>query len=272
MTIKDRIYTVLKDSNKQWIPQNHNPSSASFKYPDGRIVGKDLLSLYYKWKGVPPSNPFSVESLLKFRLGDGAHEVLAKILSKAGIKHISEVAGKAQLPGLQKTISYRVDGLMEIDGNVEVLEVKSTDENQLLGRGWGIKDKGPKLEHIIQVLCYTNLVAGVKQARLLYIARDTGDMLEYIVGKEYEGVTFSGIVDRWRELERHLENNTVPLPEFKVWLNEDGEIMPVKQIKGQRYKSDWQAMYGDYKDMIYKDPKNYDLVTYNAEFKKKGIL
>lgn len=271
-TIKNIIYETLEKNNKQWTPANHNPSSASFKYPDGRVVGKDLLSLYLKWKGVPASNPITASALLRMDMGNAAHDTLAKILNKAGIKHISEVAGKAEIPGLKYKVSYRVDGLLELDGDLEVLEVKSSTDQQMFGKGWGIEDKGPKEDHCLQVLCYLNLVPGVKRARLLYISRDSGKMIEYVYSDKAIGdLNFAGIVSRWAELESHLISGIEPDPDFKAWLNDSKEVMDVKQIAGKKYKTAWQVSYDSYKDYIWKNPKNYKH-TYNYEFEQKGLI
>jgi hypothetical protein len=272
MSIKTIIYKTLEDNNKQYIPQYHNPSSASLKLPNGQILGKDLKSLYLKWKGILPSNPIESGALLRMEMGNGIHDIIAKILNKAGIKHISEVAGKSEVPGLKHKVSYRVDGLFELDGQLEVLEVKSSTDQQMFGKGWGIEDTGAKADHLLQVCCYLNLVPGVKQARLLYISRDSGRMIEYIYKNKNIGeITFSKILQRWIELETYLERNLEPDPDFKVWLNDDGNIMDVKQIKGKKYKSDWQALYDGYRDLIWKDPKNFEH-TYNAQFKAKGLI
>src|SRR5258708_22612971 len=144
MNIKNVIYDTLEKDSKQWTPANHNPSSASFKYKDGHIVGKDLLSMFYKWNGRVPSNPATPGAILRMRLGDGTHLILSQVLAKAGIKAMSEVSGKSAYPGLKKNISYRVDGLHELDGNLEVLEIKSTTDQVLNGKGWGIASSGPK--------------------------------------------------------------------------------------------------------------------------------
>jgi len=281
MKIAPLIYKTLEQDNKQWVPKNHNPSSASFKYSDGRVIGKDMLSLYLKWTGVPPSNPITAKALLNMRMGDATHEALAKILAKAGIKAKSEVKGEGFVPGLKNKISYRVDGLCELDGNIEVLEVKSTTDDAMMSSGWGIIDTGPKEDHILQLVCYLNLEPGVKAGRLIYVSRDTGELLEYRIERDgdkyfYSGsgavipeISFSGIVARWAELEKRLENQEMPEPEFRPWLNDDGEIMKVKQIKGKKYKTPWQCMYDSYKDYIWKNPANYKF-TMNAQFELSG--
>lgn len=285
MTIKSIIYETLEKENKQFVPQNHNPSSASFKTSTGKIVGKDMLSMYYKWKGVAPSNPSPASSILKMRLGDGVHTVVAGILAKAGIKALAEVGGKFHVATLKRPISYRVDGLHELNGELEVLEVKSVDEDQIIGRGWGIREKGPKADHLLQCICYFNVVPGVRRIRLLYIARDSGEMEEFILEKvsadSYAVLqgskildcpfSFRGITERWGELERALETNIIPPIEFRVWLNEEREFMKVKQIKGEKFKSQWEALYSPYADMIYKDPKNYQAATFNALLDKGDL-
>lgn len=275
MKLAKLIYETLEKNNKQWTPRNHYPSSASFKYADGTTIGPDILSQYLKWSGVVPSNPPNGKALLKMGLGNSAHNVIADILAKAGIKAKSEVKGESIIPGLKNKISYRVDGLQEFNEKLEVLEVKSSTDQMMFGAGWGIEDKGPKREHLLQVICYLNTEPGVKVARLLYVSRDSGELIEYEVerlgdsytldGNPIPELSFAGIVARWALLETHLENKQLPLPDYKVWLNDSGRVMPVKTINKKQYKSDWQAMYDPYRDLIWTDPKNFQH-TYNAKF------
>ena len=282
MQIKNIIYDTLEKENKQYLPKNHNPSSASFMFANGKVIGKDLLSQYLRWNGIKPTNPPGPGALLRMKLGDGTHNILSQILSKAGIKSMSEVSGVSTIPELTHPIGYRVDDLHEIDGELEVLEIKSGTDQNMFGKGWGIEDKGPKEEHLLQVICYLNLVPGVKRARLLYISRDSGQMLEYLIKGENDvyfidtekitELNFAGIISRWSVLESHLNTHILPPPDYKVWLNSDGKVMSVKQIKGIKYKSDWQALYDPYMSLIYENPQNYKIATYNFEFEEKGLL
>lgn len=282
MTIKKVIYDTIERENKSYTPTRHNPSSASFKYASGKTIGKDLLELYLKWKGTKPSNPITPQALLRMSLGNGAHDEIAKILAKAGIKAMSEVAGKSSIPGLKSQVSYRVDGLHELEGDLEVLEVKSSTDQAMFGHGWGIEDTGAKDDHILQVVCYLNLIPGVRRARLLYLSRDSGKMIEFVVtkgsgdyyrldDKDIPEISFAGIIKRWEALETAVALNVKPDPDYKAWLNDSGEVMDVKQIKGRRYKTDWQVSYSSFRDLIWKDPDYYKF-TYNAEFKEKGLL
>lgn len=279
--IKSLIYDTLEKDNKDWTPKGHYPSSASFKFDNGDLVGPDLLDGFLKWSGVKPSNPSEASDILRMRLGDGVHSVLAKIFQRCGLKVLNEVSGKVQIEGLKHPISYRTDQLLEVDGKLIVLEVKSSTEQQMFGRGWGINDKGPKMDHLLQVFCYLELVPLVNSGRLLYIARDSGKMLEYEIEKwgpndlyyvnqrAVAEVTWEGILNRWRLLEKALEEKKQPDPEYKAWINDKtGEVMDKKTIKGVAYKTDWRVLYSSYKDLIWKDPKNYKF-TYNAQHEAK---
>jgi hypothetical protein len=266
------IYDTVEKENKNWIPKAHYPSSASFKFPNGLLVGPDLLDQWLKWKGVQPSNPSDGPGLLKMRLGNGAHKELEKVLQKSGVKVMSEVAGKYQHPLLVYPISYRVDHLIEDEEGLGVLEVKSSMQQQMYSPYFGIKVKGIKLDHALQVLDYLKLVPGVKRGKLLYIDRGTGGMLEFDlwIGDDgllhYEGeglkrtleITWDGIIERRRLLEAAVKLDTPPEPEYRAWINEKtGEVMPKKTIHGKEFKTNWRVMYSDYKDYIWKNPENF---------------
>lgn len=278
------IYDTLEseEEKRRWTPKAHYPSSASFKLADGSLIGPDLLTSYLKWTGVPPSNPSDGASLLKMRMGDGAHKELATIFAKANVKAVSETGAKVVVPGLRMPVSYRTDLQIELDGKLKVVEVKSSQEQQMFNKNYGICVKGPKLDHLLQVICYLNLVPGADTAIILYIDRGTGGMLEFTVskdgnggylldGKPLFGLTWSGIVDRWVELERALDAKVAPEPEYHAWINEtSGNVMPKKTVKGEELKTPWRVLYNDYRDHIWKNPDNFKF-SLNAIMDKEGI-
>lgn len=262
------VYDTLEKNDGVRIPSAHYPSSASFKYSSGEVIGPDLLNEYLKWTGTTPSNPAGPKGILKMRLGDGTHIVLQKILEKCGVKVLSEVSIKANIPGLKYPISGRVDQLIEIEGKLLALEIKSTTDQQMYGTKFykGIIDDGPKPDHLLQVLVYLKTFPGVTGGKLLYIARDTGAMIEFDVtldgpdhlkvnGESVPELNWLGVIERWIELEAALEHKDIPFPEHLAWLNDKGEVMPVKTIKGKQLKTPWRTLYSSYKDLIWKDPK-----------------
>lgn len=284
------VYDTLERNRKDWTPKAHYPSSASFKFSDGRLIGPDLLNEYLKWTGVTASNPSNGASLLKMELGNAAHKGLEKILQKSGMEVMSEVAGKLQLKDLKSPISYRVDHLIEDENELAVLEVKSTMQQQMYSP-WGIQAKGPWAthpDHLLQVICYLEMVPGVKLGKLLYIDRGSGGMLEYNVNRlpasgfysvsnsdatnavVIPEVTWPGIIKRWKDLELAVASGKAPDPEYRAWINEKtGEVMPKKTIKGKEFKTNWRVLYSGYKDYIWKNP-DYFKFSYN-ENPPKGV-
>lgn len=275
MKLSALILDTLVAQNKDWTPKAHYPSSASFQHPSGEVVGPDMLSQYLKWTGVKPTNPPDGPAILKMKLGNGTHETLAKILSHSGVKCMSETSFRVKVSGLQYEVSGRTDFLIEdSDGNLEVDEAKSSSDSAMFGKEWGegkfsINDLGPKDDHKLQVICYLNCIPGLKRGRFLYIARDTGRMLEYVMeklpndhyaidGVGVHGLSWAGIVDRWAKLEAAVKSGVAPAPDYRAWINEkSGEVMKVKQIDGVKYKTHWRVLYDNYRDAIWRDPKNF---------------
>lgn len=261
------IYKTLEETNREFVPQAHYPSSASFKYADGTTIGPDILSQYLKHTGVRPSNPPDGPSLLRMRLGDGAHTTIADALGKANVKACPEAKFKNAVPGLRLPISGRVDNLIELDGELEVIEVKSTGDQAMFGKGWGIESKGPKEDHQLQLICYLQNIPGLKRGRFLYVGRESGAMLEFVMersgdtyainGKPVKELSWAGIVARWAELENLVEAKTPPPPDYRPWLKKEGGIQAIKTIRGVASKTPWRVEYDPFRDHIWLDPANF---------------
>lgn len=277
--LSNLILKTLESQNKDWVPKSHYPSSAGFKYADGAVVGPDILSQFLRWTGVKPSNPPDGPSIMKMRLGDATHKALADILAKAGINVLTETSFKRNVEGLVYPVSGRTDFLAEITaGELEVVEAKSSQDAQMFGKignGWTIRDTGPKPDHILQVICYLNCIPGLKRARILYVARDTGRMLEFIMertgidsysvdGKTVPELSWAGIVARWSELENIVKLGIPPEPDYQAWINtKTGEVMDTKQIAGEKYKTHWRCTCDSYRDFIWRNPENFKY-SFNA--------
>lgn len=277
--VTNLILTTLERSNKEWTPKSHYPSSASFKYKDGTVVGPDIASQFLKWRGVAPSNPPDGRGIMIMRLGEGTHDQLGKILLNSGLKVMTEVSFKIVVPTLKYQVSGRADELLEmVQGELECLEVKSSTDDKMFGTKWipGICDTGPKEDHLLQMICYFNGVPGLKRGRFLYQARDTGRMLEFVMersgdsyaidGKPVNELSWAGIVKRWEELESAVFSGIAPKPDYPAWINEStGEVMKIKTIDGVQHKSHWRTMYDNYRDAIWKDQSNFKY-SMNATF------
>lgn len=261
---------LLKESEDKKIkykdyPYHHNPSSASFKRPSGEVVGKCLRQLFYRATKEPETNPGEVTGMLQAGFGDAIHYWLLNKLGTSGkIRLMKESGGKFIIDELTKEISYRVDGLVTVGDEMGGLELKTTQGRAITGKGWGIKDNGPKEDHLLQVICYMKAQPSLKWFALVYIGRDTAYRIQYNItrngdefyvnGKLVRDLNFAGVVSRWRELEQYIKDNKVPPRDFKVWLKDDGSIQETKTIKGDFYKSDFQCLYCPYSAKCWSEP------------------
>ena len=273
----DILDNVFRDDKKQkderyrTYSYRHNPSSASVKL-GGKIEGKCLRQLYYRATKEPESEPFEPGDMYSMFLGDAIHGAIAKKLQKSReISFMPEVGGKVLVDGLTKEISYRVDGIVSCNGEIGGLEVKTTQGEALTSKYYGIKLKGPKVDHLLQVICYFNSFPGLKWFVLYYIARDNGYKLQFNVersGDEYKvtsldntdfshlikGVKFEDITSRWSELETAIKDKQLPKRDFKVWLKSDGTIQDTKTIAGKLHKTSWQCNYCPFKTKCWSEP------------------
>ena len=146
-----------------------------------------------------------------------------------------------------------------------MIEIKTTGNQQLTSKWFGIKHFGPKPDHLLQCITYMNVEPAVEWVALIYLDRDTAYRIEYHIvkkgdtyfldGKEIKGLNFKGIQNRWMELEKYIELNNIPPRDYKVWLGKDGRVQKTKTKDGKIIgKSDFRCMYCDFKDKCWSLP------------------
>lgn len=243
----------------------HYPSSASTKLKDGRVVGACLRQLYYRATKEPVTEDTDTTGLLQMLFGDAIHGAIqAKLAKSKEIRITSESKGKVLLDTLTKEVSYRLDGLVTFDGEHGGLELKTTQSRAVSDKDWGIKARGPKEDHLLQVITYMGIDPALKWFALVYVGRDTAYRLEFHItregdkffvdGKEIVGLNFTGVMARWVELETYLKDNKLPPRDYKVWLKPDGTIQETKTIKGKFFKSDFRCLYCPYAQKCWSEP------------------
>ena len=244
----------------------HNPSSASFKYANGTVIGACLRSLYYKANKIVKSNPSDFTGRLQMGFGDGLHSwVLGKLANSKEITLRSEASGRMKIDPLTKEVSYRVDGLVNYDKQNGCLELKFKQGYAVEKR---IRDKTPDEDSTLQTICYLN-TEPVEWVNLCYAARDSALRAEFQITKQGDvylqepvipngdrvllpELCFNGIKARWLELEECLKTFTVPKRDYKVVYNDFGHIVELRQKNCVKYKSHWRCMYCDWKDYCWK--------------------
>lgn len=269
----DLLKEVYEDEAK--IPRSgefrHNPSSASVKKADGSVVGACLRQLYYKATNEPISDPKDFTNVLQADFGNGIHDrVVAKLQKSKKLRLIPEAAGQVTVDELTQVVSFRLDGLVTFRGELGCLEIKT---QQSFGLQRMIRSGGPKESDVLQVLSYFGTNPDLRWAALVYFGRDNALRAEYHIYKDEngqfmirgilperaerpiaEGLTFEGIVARWKELEAAVRENHVPARDYKVVLTKEGRVTDKRTKNGVDYKSDFRCMYCPYMTTCWSGP------------------
>jgi hypothetical protein len=257
------------NSNTAW---RHNPSSASIRRASGRIVGSCLRRLFYKTKGIEPTQKRDLTNDLQADFGNAIHKVIQDRLAESKeIKITPELAGRIEVDGLTQELSYRMDGLVNYHGEEGILEIKSVQSFFLTRM---IKETGgPKEADVLQVLSYFGANPDLKWAALLYFGRDTAFRTEHHLIKEADGsftlknitplgqtkkldpeLNYENIKARWKELEEAVEKDEVPKRDYKVVLGKEGQIVPKRTKNHVDYKSDSACIYCPYAQLCWTGP------------------
>ena len=262
------LEVILKDNSakkkEQYkdYPYFHNPSSATLRKPDGSLVGACLRQLWYRATKTPESEPINITSSLQALFGDCIHKGLLDLYGQSkDFRIMKESGGKFVIDTLTKEVSYRIDGIVSQEEDMGGLELKTTQGRALTGPGWGIRDKGPKEDHLLQVICYMKAQPSLKWFALVYVARDDAYRMQFNItrkddeffldGVKIKDLNFTGIEARWKELESHIKNNTVPPRDYKVFLKPDGTIAKTKTVGKLTKKSDFRCLYCAYSSLCW---------------------
>lgn len=232
--------------------------------------------IVYGWSGYKESNPIDSSGWWKIQLGNAIHELCQSTLErieadpdmKADLAwpdfHVErEVrSGMVAVEGLKFPVSYRIDNIfMDDDGVLAMAEYKTA-----FGYGMRvIRDEGPKDSALGQAVTYTKL-SGITRCYIMYVSRDNGDRVLYILDmvpegwilsrmfpsgeltemKRYPKTVWDMAIKKLQFIEAHVEAKT--LPERPYWVAiKKGEIRDKFTKDGVEYKSDWQCMYCAYK-------------------------
>ena len=222
MNLLDNLAKSLREEKPRRIPTSHYPSSATLKTESGEVIGKCLRSLYYQWTDAPVTNPTADTSIMRMSLGTFLHEAVIPRMAGDDFTIETETPLRVKVEGLKNEISLRTDGIVKDKFGAKTgIEVKFT-----FGKGGTeIKKYGltRKRDWLLQVLLYGKLT-GIKDWQIVTI--DFPSLYRAIfyleVGEDHIAVnnepimdiSYSGIIQRWAELESHLDNKTVPERDF----------------------------------------------------------
>ncbi len=263
---------VEKEKQKTNIVRYY-PSSASFKKPDGTVVGACLRQLFYRASNEPETDAKELTTKLQGDFGNGIHDILLKKLSKSKrIKITPEASGRIKLDGLDNEISFRLDGLVNYQAERGGLEIKTVQSFAVQKM---VKESGPRDSYLLQILSYFLTDDTLKWFSLILFGRDTAYRAEYLIYKDEQGryllegvfprkapkvIEFNeeGIVARWKELEQHLKNKTVPQRDYKAVLSKEGNFVEKRVKNYVDYKSDVACRYCEYRTKCWSLPDAKD--------------
>jgi CRISPR/Cas system-associated exonuclease Cas4 (RecB family) len=189
-------------------------------------IGSCMRKTWYSYKF-----PQQVDAKLMkiFAMGDMLHEFVVKVLQSEKTKDVQllqyEFPIKVQIDDF--LVSGRVDDLilLKMSGKTVLVEVKSCRDIVWI--------KGPQPHHIPQLQFYMH-ATGVHSGILLYI--DKASLQTRAFEIPYDESLCKTIEDRFRGLNRHLKENSLPPPEAK-----------------QKIDTKWMCKFCEYKDMCDRD-------------------
>lgn len=254
-------------SKDQWPKQSHYASQ----------INACMRQQYYDWVGAEKTNIPTPGNYLKMEMGKAIESVFEKWIIWA-IKKKSVISGKYIIVGYnnQWKEKYSIDGLKyPITCKIDfILEIEtSKKERHLVGVevkssfGQGIKNiyrtQEPKIDYLYQIYCYTALTP-FKTFIHPYFGRDNGYRTEFFIkgydyylnvygawgAKKYD-FDFNKLIAKLKHIELSIEKKILPARDYKAAIK-NGEVKDKYQHHGIMYKSDWQCMYCDYRDLCWK--------------------
>lgn len=180
MHVVDQVSQVLRQRS-----EIGRPSARKWR---GSLLGGCIRAHWYSANGVPPSEPFTDDTLRVFAMGNAVGNFLVDALTEA---YGDRIQFEVPVVSDEEDFSGNVDALLQLEDGLAVLEFKS------IKHGGFVRLNGPKPEHATQVASYARLfqrdyeAAGLDaffvEAWVIYVDKDNYDMLEFQVDVERWG-------------------------------------------------------------------------------------
>ena len=183
----------------------------------------------------PICHQITTDTLLAFSLGNAMHEVLQNAISHTYSN--SEMEAVVDLSATGVSLSGSADGLVEIDGEKMILEIKTMSAYPFkLAKQSGL----PKRQHVAQAALYAMGFPEVTKLWIVYLAKESafkghkaGETIEFILDLDeptFEGLTprqvAEGELENFRSVQNDLSNNMLP---DAVVFDDDGVDMLVEK-------------------------------------------
>lgn len=243
--LDDLDAALIKRNNEEEEKETaHYPSSASIRDKEGNVHGECMRKSFYKKMKFKPSDPLTPTALYPIVFGHILHKGLQDIYSK-------------QVPCEVEKSAVMVDPLLKypIKGRIDILKGSCGIEiKTVYGRGVPEIKERPKMEHILQAICYCKIF-GLTTVEIVYIARDNfnrcvhyllNDDGIYFLNGELVPAGFGEIRDRWIALEIKMRDNVIPDRDYS-WCGECDK----KTRSKCKNKCSWQCLYCEYRSFCW---------------------
>ena len=205
----------------------------------------------------PEAHSFDTSTLIAFSLGTSMHELLQESI---GHVHGGECEKVVDLSPLGVSLSGSSDGVVEVDGQTRLLEIKTMNAYPFkIAKETGL----PKRQHVAQAALYAMGTPEVTHLWMVYLAKESGfrgahkvgDMLEFIL--ELDEPTFEGLsprqiaegeLENFRSVQSDLSNGMLP---DAVVFDDNGMDMLVEKppAYGAGKGTPWNCRYCRYQSI-----------------------
>jgi hypothetical protein len=201
-------------------PTRHYPSEASLILGNGDVIGRCHRQSWYKRKGYYPDKLIGAKNLRIMKIGKSIEQIEIGFCKSMGIYLDDDLALENEVRGM--TISGKIDAIyVDEYGKAVCVEYKTTSGYTFASVAGKIRrlKAGPKPEHALQVMLYLDAISWLEYGLIFYINRRDAETMEHkveilrngvLINGEPEEYTMQGIYDRYEELTKYLESNTLP--------------------------------------------------------------
>ena len=203
----------------------------------------------------PEAHKFDTSTLIAFSLGTSMHELLQESI---GHVHGGEFEKVVDLSPLGVSLSGSSDGVVEVDGQTRLLEIKTCGAYPFrLAKETGL----PKRQHVAQAALYAMGTPEVTHLWMVYLAKESGfkghkagETIEWVIELDeelFDGFTPRQIaeqeLDNFRSVQQSLSEEMLP---DAVVFDDDGVDMLVEKPPAYGSKGKpWNCCYCRYQSI-----------------------
>lgn len=203
----------------------------------------------------PEVHSIDTNTLLAFSLGTSMHELLQKSVSNT---YGGEFEAVVDLSGSGVSLSGSADGVVEVDGETRLLEIKTMSSYPYrLAKESGM----PKRQHVAQAALYAMGFPEVTHLWVVYLAKESGfrghkagEMLEFVIDLDEEiidGYTPRQIAEQelehFRSVQKDLSEDMLP---DAILFDDNGADMLIEKPPAYgAAKGQWQCRFCRYQSI-----------------------